>query len=298
MGTYTIIGATGNVGSTAATSLLARGHAVRAYVRSEAGAAVWHVRGAQPMLGDLYDAEAVAAACDGVDGVYVMTPTWFEADDMFAENARALDALDDALRRTLPKRVVLLSSIGAQHAHGTGAILKLHAMERRFAELPAVTSVRAAWFMENFAGLIPYVRETGLLPSMLAPLDRAIPMVATGDIGVVIANALDSEWSGQRVIELEGPRGYSPNDVAAAFATVLERPVHAEIMPESEWSTTWRSWGLTSRSADAMSDMLRGFNRKWIVFERGSSDTTPGGTPLEAVLTSLATNSLTVNPDR
>jgi NAD(P)H dehydrogenase (quinone) len=294
MGTYTIIGVTGNVGSTAATRLLGSGHAVRAYVRSEAGAAVWRGRGADPFLGDLYDADALASACDGVDGVFVMTPTWFEADDMFAENARALEGLDDALRRTSPKRVVLLSSIGAQHAHGAGAILKLHAMERRFADLPAVTSVRAAWFMENFAGSIAYVRETGLLRSMLAPLDKAIPMVATGDIGVVVANALDSEWSGQRVIELEGPRRYSPDDVATAFAAVLGRPVQTQTLPESEWLATWRSWGLTPRSADAMYEMLCGFNSSWIAFER-ESEPTKGDTPLEAVLTRLATNILTAN---
>jgi hypothetical protein len=32
-------------------------------------------------------------AFDGVDGVFIMTPTWFAAQDMFAENAKALTAL-------------------------------------------------------------------------------------------------------------------------------------------------------------------------------------------------------------
>jgi hypothetical protein len=69
-----------------------------------------------------------------------------------------------------------------------GAILKLHHMEQAFGELAGVISVRAGWFMENYAGLVPHVRSTGVLSSMLAPLDRAHPMVATQDIGQVVAD--------------------------------------------------------------------------------------------------------------
>jgi NAD(P)H dehydrogenase (quinone) len=50
--------------------------------------------------------------------------------------------------------------------------MKLHDTEVAFADLPSVTSIRAGWFMENFAGLVSAVRDTGVLPSMLARLDR------------------------------------------------------------------------------------------------------------------------------
>jgi len=284
MGTYTLIGATGNVGSVAATKLLARGHTVRAYVRSEAHAESWRKRGGQPFLGDLHDASALTKAFSGADGAYLMTPTWFAADDMFAENERALDALDEALGKSSPRRVVMLSSIGAHRPHGTGAILKLHAMERRFARLANVTSIRAGWFMENYVGLVPHISEYGVLSSMLAPLDAPIPMVATVDVGAAVANALGADWSGQRVVELEGPRRYSPNDVAMTFAKVLGSAVQAGVLPETRWTETWLSWGLTRGSANAMSEMLRGFNEGWITFERPEGETTTGATSLENVL--------------
>jgi NAD(P)H dehydrogenase (quinone) len=287
MRTYTLIGATGNVGSAAAARLLANGHTVRAYVRSEAHAEIWRKRGGQPFLGDLNDVNALTEAFAGADAVYLMTPTWFAADNMFAENERALDALDEAVGEAGPRRVVLLSSIGAHRPHGTGAILKLHAMERRFARLPNVTSIRAGWFMENYAGLVPHVSESGVLPSMLTPLDAPVPMVATADVGAAVASALSSDWSGQRVVELEGPRRYSPNDVAMTFAKVLGRAVRAEVLPETRWTETWLSWGLTQGSASAMSEMLRGFNDRWISFERPAGETTPGGTSLENVLAEL-----------
>jgi NAD(P)H dehydrogenase (quinone) len=132
--------------------------------------------------------------------------------------------------------------------------------------------------------LISLVRDTGVLPSMLAPLDREVPMIATVDIGSTVAEVLQKEWSGQRVIELEGPRSYAPNDVAAAFAAVLDRDVEAKVLPSTEWYSTYPSWGLTPRSTAAMAEMLQGFNTGWIAYEKGEADTAHGTTPLETVL--------------
>jgi NAD(P)H dehydrogenase (quinone) len=207
---------------------------------------------------------------------------------MFAENVRAVEALGRALRVTQPPRVVLLSSVGAQHAAGTGAILKLHHMEHAFGDLAGVISVRAGWFMENYAGLIPDVRATGLLPSMLAPLDRAHPMVAARDIGHVVADLLLDAARGPGIVELEGPRRYAPSDVAGAFAKVLGRPVEAQILPPSDWLGAYAQWGLTPRSAEAMSDMLTAFNSGHIVFEGSEADTMHRPTTLDQVLADLA----------
>jgi NAD(P)H dehydrogenase (quinone) len=126
-----------------------------------------------------------------------------------------------------------------------------------------------------------------VLPSMLAPLDREVPMIATVDIGRTVAEVLQKEWSGQRVIELEGPRRYTPNDVAAAFAAALDRDVEAKVLPSTEWRAAFLSWGLTPRSAAAMAEMLNGFNTGWIAYEKGEAETTHCATPLEAVLSEL-----------
>jgi uncharacterized protein YbjT (DUF2867 family) len=74
-------------------------------------------------------------------------------------------------------------------------------MEQVFADLAGVVSIRAGWFMENYAGLIPYARQTGVLPSMLARLDHAHPMVATQDIGTLVANILLGPRSAEAMSE-------------------------------------------------------------------------------------------------
>jgi len=285
---FAITGITGHVGSAAAHRLLAQGARVRAVVRSKAGANAWRDKADETAMASIDDPQALTRAFDGVDGVYVMTPTWFESADMFAENVRAVAALGQALRATRPERIVLLSSIGAQHAAGTGAILKLHHMEQAFGDLAGVIALRAGWFMENYAGLVSHVRATGVLPSTLAPLDRTHPMVATRDIGHIVADFLLGTTRGHGIVELEGPRRYGPNDVAAAFSKVLGRPVEAHILPPSEWLGVYAQWGLTSRSAAAMSEMLAGFNSGHIVFQKSQADTLHGLTTLEQVLAKVA----------
>ena len=67
----------------------------------------------------------------------------------------------------------------------------------------AVTFVRAAYFMENWGGSLHAV-ERGVLPTFLV-VDKAIPLVATRDIGAAVARLLAEGGSGKRVIEAGGP---------------------------------------------------------------------------------------------
>ena len=72
--------------------------------------------------------------------------------------------------------------------------------------------------MENSRWDVAPAREQGVIPSFLQPLDKPVPMVATADIGKLAAELLQEPWSGHRVVELEGPRRVTPNEIAAHFA--------------------------------------------------------------------------------
>jgi NAD(P)H dehydrogenase (quinone) len=286
---YAIIGITGNVGGEAACQVLAAGKQVRGLVRNSAKADPWRKKGAEVVVGNLSDPVALEQTFKGVEAAFLMTPTYFETSDMFAENTRDLAALKSAIVGAGVPRVVLLSSVGGHRSEGTGAIMKLHEMEQAFFGLPiACASVRAAWFMENFAGMIGGIGDSGIFHSLLNPLDRPIPMVATRDIAALVADLLQQHWTGRRVIELAGPRPYAPMDVAKAFSSVLHRDVRAEVLPRTQWMPLYQSWGLTPKSAQAMADMLDGFNRGWIQFQDDGAERRHGETTLEAFLGSVA----------
>ncbi|MCW3094897.1 MAG: NmrA family protein, partial [Chthonomonadaceae bacterium] len=111
-----------------------------------------------------------------------------------------------------------------------------------------------------------------------------IPMVGTEDIGRVCGETLLKEWQGHRVIELEGPRRYSPNDVAAAFSAALQKPVRAIAVPRASWTADFEASGMPAGRTEYRSEMVDGFNSGWIEFEQPSADIYPGKVTLETVI--------------
>jgi len=282
---FAITGITGQVGGATARALHSRGYGVRAVVRDPANAAAWKARGAEVARADFTNVAALQAAFTGVVGVFVMIPPYWDPTPGYPEARAIAVALRQALAATTPPRIVCLSSVGAQHAAALGLITQLFILERELRRLSLPTAyLRAAWFMENAFSNVAAARSSGVLPSYLSPLDHAIPMVATADVGAAAADVLTQRWDGARTIEIEGPRSYSPNDVATALADVLERPVRAEIVPRRLWDARFRGEGLTNPMPRIR--MLDGFNSGWIAFQDPPPERITGTTPLEAVLRS------------
>jgi len=109
-----------------------------------------------------------------------------------------------------------------------------------------------------------------------------VPMVATADIGRVAAELMQETWKGRRVVELEGPRRITPNEIAAAFGELLGRPVKMEIVPRESWEGLFRSQGM--KNPEPRVRMLDGFNEGWIEFEGGARN---GKVELREVLRGL-----------
>jgi uncharacterized protein YbjT (DUF2867 family) len=63
-----LTGATGYIGSSLLTRLVSDGHSVTALVRSRQAAAQLHDRGAEPVIGDLYDPDWVTEQFRAADG--------------------------------------------------------------------------------------------------------------------------------------------------------------------------------------------------------------------------------------
>lgn len=87
------------------------------------------------------------------------------------------------------------------------------------------------------------------------------------------------KWSGARVVELEGPRRVTPNEIAIVFAKFLKRPVRMEIVPRASWESLFRSQGM--KNPIPRIQMLDGFNEGWIEFEGGEANVRKGSTRLE-----------------
>jgi uncharacterized protein YbjT (DUF2867 family) len=261
---FLIAGVTGHTGRAAAEILLAHGLPVRVLVRDEGKAAPWRARGAEIAIGSLGDAAGLSRALEGVSGAFVLIPP------QYAEAQRLLaDAIGEAVRRTGVPHVVLLSSLGAQHAEGTGPVRSLYYAERVIAEAAkSLTIIRAAYFLENWIPVLGEARGKGILLSFLTP-GRRIPMIATRDIGRAAAEALLDPARGKRVIELVGPAEWSPEDVAAALGKALGREVRVQGLPAEAIGPTFAASGFSKGTADLFREMIGAINSGHIGREEG-----------------------------
>lgn len=282
---YAITGITGQVGGAMARALLDDGRPVRAVVRDRVKADAWAKIGCDIAIARMEDAGALAEAFHGAEGVFILPPSEFDPAPGFPEARAVIAAVKAALEAARPGRVVCLSTIGAQ-AKQPNLLTQRTLMEDELGRLPVpMTFLRPAWFMENFAWDVSSARDEGVIHSFLQPLDRAIPMIATADIGRLAAMLIQERWDGCRAVEVESERRYSPNDVAEAFGDILGQRVRAAAVPRATWEELFTSQGM--KNPMPRIQMLDGFNEGWIDFERRPSDIIKGKTALHTVLRGL-----------
>lgn len=282
---YAITGITGQVGGALARTLLAARQPVRAVVRDLDKAREWADLGCEISLASMNDASALAAAFEQAEGVFILPPSEFDPQPGFPEARAVIDAVTTAIERARPRKLVCLSTIGAQ-ATQTNLLTQRTLMEQALSKSTVpVAFLRPAWFMENFAWDVERARVEGVMASFLQPLDKPVPMIATADVGRVAAELLQQDWQGCRIVELEASRRVSPNDAAAAFSRVLGRPVTAQAVPRETWADLFTSQG--TKDPQPRIRMLDGFNEGWIEFESSAANVVKGEIALETVLRGL-----------
>jgi NAD(P)H dehydrogenase (quinone) len=285
---YTVMGITGQVGGAIARALLKEGRKVRGIVRDKAKAAAWEKEGVELVvaLGD--SAADLEAAFRGAEGVFAMVPPYFAPAAGYPEAHTVASALRQAIEATRPGRAVYLSSVGAHQQKGLGLITQCHILEQELAGLSFPNAfIRSAWFMENSQWDVVSARDQGVIAAFLDPLDRPFPMVATEDIGRLAAKTLQQDWTGNRYLELEGPRRYSQLDAAETFSRLLNRPVTANRIPREKWAAIFEGLGTAPDRTAPRIEMLDGFNSGWIDFEGTGTEHVRGTRTLEEVFGEL-----------
>jgi NAD(P)H dehydrogenase (quinone) len=286
---YVVTGITGKVGGELARTLLAASQPVRAVVRDASKGRQWAALGCEVAVATMEDAPALTKAFAGATGVFILPPPVFDPEPGYKEARAVIDSVVQALKAARPARVLSLSTIGADAAQDN--LLSQHTViEAALRALPIpVTLLRPAWFIDNAAWDVASARDTGLIHSFLLPADKAIPMVAAQEVGQVAARLiqedLQEDWIGTRIAELEGPSRVSPDNLAAAFASALGKPVRAVPVPRESWEQLFRSQGM--KNPYPRIRMLDGFNENWITFGDNGSRTIKGSISARAVIAAL-----------
>jgi uncharacterized protein YbjT (DUF2867 family) len=223
----TVLGATGTVGRKIVHRLLEAGEPVRAVGRDRGVLAELAAAGAEPRSGDAADVAFLTEAFRGADAVHTMLPYSPAAPDFRGDQARLGAAIVAAIRQSGVRKVVALSSVGAEQEAGTGFIAaSLHPQERRLRALEGVDVLflRPTLFFESVVAAVDVNDPAGVNADVAAP-DVPVAMVSTHDVAEAAAEALRSrDWSGGEIRELLGPRDLTYAEATRIFGEAIGRP--------------------------------------------------------------------------
>ncbi|HYE40895.1 MAG TPA: NAD(P)H-binding protein [Ramlibacter sp.] len=253
---FVLLGSNGQITSQLAHRLLAEGRPVRVIGRNAQALAELQRAGAELALGDPSDAAFLERAFAGAVGVYAMTPPCYTEPDMRAAQGRIGMAVAQALRRARVRRVVNLSSVGAELPAGTGPIASLHAQEKRLDAIDRIDllHLRPGYFMENFLAGLPSVAAGGPLAGMEAP-DVPIPMVATRDISALVARELTSPAQ-RGVLVLHSPSHPTMREAARTLGAACGNPGLEYLqLPPAEMKPVLQAEGLSADATDQLEEL-------------------------------------------
>jgi NAD(P)H dehydrogenase (quinone) len=213
-----ITGATGKTGSHAATTLLGRGHRVRALVhRIDERSDRLAEAGAEIVTGDLLDLEAVARAGRGIEAVYLTYPI---APGLLEATATLLQAAEENQVRA----IVNMSQISARRDAGSNAARQHWIAER---------------LLDHFSGTVTHLRPTFFAEWLMHFRDRAtgdlrLPFgegrhapIPAEDQGRVIAAILeDPAPHAGKIYPLYGPAEQNHHQIAEVVTKTLGYPVN------------------------------------------------------------------------
>lgn len=280
-----VAGVTGHVGSGVATELLANREPVRVIVRDPAKSAAWSARGAEVRVGSLDDSAFLTAALEGSDGFFTLLPG-SPMDPEYPDSMIPLgEAIAGAVRASGVPHVAALSSLGAELESGHGPIRVLHHFEQALRDTGTkLTAVRACYFQENLAGMLPAAKNGGIYLNFLSSADFRFPMIATRDLGPVAAAALLFPPAASEVVDVVGPE-YSSRDIARILTGLLGKDLRVIDIPGPAQVASLRQAGFPERAAEAFVELDAAISAG-ILVPRGDR-TVQGTTPVEETLRAL-----------
>jgi uncharacterized protein YbjT (DUF2867 family) len=277
---YTVLGATGNIGSVITRKLLERGEKVRVVGRNSGRLTPFVQRGAEAFVANIEDAEALTRALSGVRAAFLMMPPGMMSPDYRLDQEAESDAILAAAKNAGLAYAVNLSSIGAHAPAGTGPILGAHKSENKLngVERLNVLHLRPAYFMENHLSAIGMMQMMGVYAGALKP-ELKIPMIATRDIGAYAAERLMKlDFNGKQKQELLGERDLSMTEATAIISRGISRPDlrYAQFTYE-QIEGALVQMGLSAKTAEYFIEMFQGMNDGIVAAMEGrnAGNTTP-----------------------
>ncbi len=244
-----VTGAGGKTGKAVIQALLAKGQAVRAFVR-RAGP----IGAAEIVVGDMRDELALRQALQGVAAVYHICP------NVNSEEAVIGHWVISAAREVGVARFVFHSVLHPQAEAMPHHWSKLRVEEKLFESGLTFTILQPTAYLQNLLGGWGRMLETGRLLSPY-PVETRISLVDLDEVAEVAAQVLTETGHAGATYELVGTPPLSQIEVAAGLSQALGRAIRAEAQTIADWESNARAGGMGEYERATLIKMFQYYER-------------------------------------
>ncbi|WP_379963596.1 NAD(P)H-binding protein [Epilithonimonas sp. UC225_85] len=220
----TISGSLGNIGKPLATKLISSGHEVTIISSNKDRIKAIETLGAKAAIGSVNDSDFLSEAFAGADAVFAMTPPNMGGSNIITNTTNAGKAFSTAIKKAAVKRVVMLSSIGAELPYGNGPVAGLHNIEKIYETLEEIslTYLRAGIFFTNLYNDISMIKSAGIIGSNYQSTAQ-IPFSHPEDIAGAAVEELERTTLGSNIHYIISDVR-TPGDVAQILGQEIGKP--------------------------------------------------------------------------
>jgi len=252
-----VTGSLGYVGKPVAEELIAKGHSVTVISSNAGKQKDIEAMGAKAAIGTMDDADFLTETFTGADAVYCMLAlhgSFADPDNSASKIIAQAEAVTnnyvEAIERSGVKRVVYLSSIGADMKKDSGLIIIHHNAENILSKLPAdvnISFMRPSGFYKNLFAFVRSIKSQGIIAASYGGEDINI-FVSDIDIADAIVEELESQAAGRKIRYIASDV-VTCNEAADILGTAIGKP-------DLKWVTISDEQQLNGYKAHGMNDSL------------------------------------------
>lgn len=222
---YTLTGSLGNITQPLAQQLIKARHQVTIISSQAEKATQIKELGATPAIGQITDIAFLTEAFKTADAVYTMIPPKYDAVDIIEYIHSIGRGYATAIRQAGVKKVVNLSSWGADNPAGCGPVTGLYFVEQELNTQQGVDVIhlRPGYFYINLLHSIPLIKKAGILGNNYSS-DTRLVLVHPGDVAAVAAEELSALRFTGKSFRYIGSDEATLQQIAAVLGKAIDMP--------------------------------------------------------------------------
>ena len=249
-----LTGSTGNITLPLTQNLVRHGHQVKVISRDKENKAFIESLGATPAIGSMEDKNFLLKSFLDADIVYCMVPYPIiknEIQQIFRFYTQLAENYTHAIEQAGVKKVVILSTVGADMPYGNGLLQYGHMIEGIFNKLNPeikIKFMRPVGFYENVLAFIPQIKsQRKITTNYGGELEK--PWVSTEDIAEAITESMLQPFMNREITYIMSEM-LSCQDVATILGTSIGIPeLKWEIISENKTLENYIKAGMSHSTA-------------------------------------------------